>query len=383
MATPEELRRFKNGPTNPQEHIWWNKYSHKNLKKWRYIQDPLADACTEKIDLRRNPTRLLEQVEEEAQRQGGCFQAFLDFYDPANVPGWVNFEKMETGRRFYRRYQPLQGLVLMCSSLIEGYAHAKPAQVLVATGRLNQDVSRRIFETGQMLHNMQADSGLRPGSVGVRTIMQVRLLHSAVRQWLKSSSNWDNNKWDLPINQEDMSMTTLGFDLMVVRGMEKLGLKITRDEHISMHYFWRYAGYLLGVDEALLPSSIEEQEILALHLTTHLYAPTPDGEKLAKSLLRDMSNLPGSLFNYDYLLAVSGYLGGPVLRRDFHLKSRVSSGAAVFLTRKMVGLSNRPVRLLPDIALQGIEHFNFRVARGAIKEGLGGDPADFGFKVIA
>ena len=64
-----------------------------------------------------------------------------------------------------------------------GYAHNKPSQVLVATGRLQKDVSRRIYETGQMLHNIIGDDGLRPGGLGQLTLMEVRLLHAAVRQF--------------------------------------------------------------------------------------------------------------------------------------------------------------------------------------------------------
>src|SRR5690606_23512288 len=98
--------------------------------------------------------------------------------------------------------------------------------------------------------------------------------------------------YDLPINQEDMAGTVLEFDYMVVRGLKRLGLRVSDEEHRAMHYFWRYAGYLLGVDEALLTSTVEEQEVLALQLTAHLYDPTPDSEALAKALLRDMANKP-------------------------------------------------------------------------------------------
>ena len=43
--------------------------------------------------------------------------------------------------------------------------------------------------------------------------------------------------------------------LMVIRGMKRLGCYLTETEHAAMHYFWRYAGYLLGVREELLTES--------------------------------------------------------------------------------------------------------------------------------
>src|SRR5690606_15536664 len=197
------------------------------------------------------------------------------------VPGWVDFDDLDCGRRVFLRYGPLQGLVLLCSSLVEGYSYNKPAQVLVSTGRLQKDVTKRIYETGQLLHNMVGADGIRPGSAGHRTLMEVRLLHSAVRQFLWNSGKWDAEKYDQPINQEDMAGTVLEFDFMVARGIERLGVRLADTEKRYMHYYWRYAGYVLGVDEALLSSTIEEQGVLAMQLMSHLYSPTADSEKLA------------------------------------------------------------------------------------------------------
>lgn len=380
MALPEELARAALGPQTPAEVIWFNKYSHENLQQWRYVQDDLADQCAAAVG-RMCPTGMLEEVERRAKMEGGCFQQFLDYY--AAVPAWVDFDKMELGRRTYVRYAPLQGLVLMCSSLVEGYAHNKPSQVLIRTGRLQKDVSRRIYETGQMLHNIQGPEGLRPGSIGVRTLMSVRLLHAAVRQFLKDSPRWDVAALDLPINQEDMAGTVLEFDFMVVRGMKRLGLDITREEHESMHYFWRYAGYLLGVKEELLTTTIAEQEVLALQLTTHLYDPTPDGESLAKALLRDMSRKPPFNIPEDVLLAFSRYLVGEQLATDFHIESTVPAEVAVRAVKAAVAASSRAHRLLPDFALRQMEKWSQEMGRKTLAAGLGADPAKWGFKALA
>lgn len=378
MATPSELARIAAGPQTPQEMIWFDRYSHERLQQWRQMQDPEADACTVLMEYQK-PTGLLTEVERRAKEEGGPFQAFLDHCH--TVPDWVDFEKMELGRRTYRRYAGLQGLVLMCSSLVEGYAHNKPAQVLVSTGRLQKDVSRRIFETGQMLHNMVGPEGIRPGSIGHRTIMEVRLLHSAVRQFLKGK--FDTDKYDQPINQEDMAGTVLEFDFMVVRGLKRLGLQVTRQQHESMHYLWRYAGYLLGVREELLTSTIEEQEVLALQLTTHLYNPTPDSEALAKALLRDMSNKPPFNVPYDVLLAFSRYLVGEKVANDLNINSSIPSAVAVRMVRAAVTAASLGDRFMPDRILRRVENFSFEMGRRAIETGLGGDTANWGFKAIA
>lgn len=381
MATPEELARIEAGPKTPAERIWFDKYSHDRLQAWRQVQDPEADACTEQLEFQK-PTGLLSEVERRAREEGGVFQAFLDHC--YTVPEWVDFDLMELGIRMYRRYSVLQGLVLMCSSLVEGYAHNKPAQVLVSTGRLQKDVSRRIYETGQMLHNMVGPDGIRPGSVGHRTLMEVRLLHSAVRQFLKRQpERFDTARYDLPINQEDMAGTVLEFDFMVVRGLKKLGCSITREQHEAMHYLWRYAGYVLGVREELLTSTLEEQEVLALQLTTHLYSPTRDSEALAKALLKDMSNRPPFRLSYDALLALSRYLIGDKVADDLNINSSMSSRAAIQALRGVVGTMTRVVPMLPDPVLKRMEAMNFSLGRKVLSMELGDNPATWGFKAIA
>ena len=380
MATHHEKNRIDQGPRTPQERIWWDRYSHENLQQWRQKGDPLADRCIEQIG-RGKPSGMLDEVEKRAQTEGGVFQDFLDHC--YRVPRWVNFQGMELGRRTYQRYGPLQGLVLLCSSLVEGYAHNKPSQVLVATGRLQKDVSRRIYETGQMLHNIAAPDGLRPGGIGHRTLMEVRLLHAAVRYHLLHHGKWDCDAYDLPINQEDMAGTVLEFDFMVIRGMKRLGLKISRAEQESMHYFWRYAGYLLGVDEDLLTTTIEEQEVLALRLTTHLYDPSPSSEMLAKALLKGMANRPPFHLPEDVLLAFSRYLIGDQVADDLNLRSSIPAAAAVRGVKAAVMAASFTHRLFPDFILKAIESRNHRVSRQTISAGLGDTPVSWAFKNMA
>ena len=141
MATPQEISRFERGPQSPRERVWWDRYSHERLNAWRQVQDPLADRCAAQIKFTR-PSGLLEEVERRAREEGGDFLAFLDHCH--TVPSWVDFDAMELGRRMYRRNGALQGLVLMCSSLVEGYAHNKPSQVPVSYTHLTLPTNREV-----------------------------------------------------------------------------------------------------------------------------------------------------------------------------------------------------------------------------------------------
>ena len=380
MPMPEEYVRIQQGPQSPQERIWWDKYSHSNLEKWRNVCDSQADDCTALIK-RGRPSAMLDEVEQRARTEGGVFKTFTEHC--YRVPGWVDFNILEQGRRVFLRYAPLQGLVLLCSSLVEGYTLNKPAQVLVATGRLQKDVTKRIYETGQLLHNMVGKDHVKPGSIGHRTLMEVRLTHSAVRQFLWAGGKWNTQAYDQPINQEDMAGTVLGFDFMVSRGIKRLGVNLSEEEQRLMHYFWRYAGYVLGVREELLTQTLEEQLVLALQLTTHLYNPTPDGEALAKALLRDMSGEPPFGLSEDMLLAFAEFLGGAVLAKDFHFNPSMSARIKVRLIRQLIRAASVGRYLTPDFLQRIIEGKNHELRRKNIFDGLGGNPSHFAFKGLA
>jgi len=380
MPTPEELERIKQGPQTPQQRIWWERYNHKKLEEWRQVCDEQADACTALIK-RGRPSDMLDQVETLARSEGGVYQQFIDHC--FQVPGWVDFDILEQGSRVFKRYAPLQGLVLLCSSLVEGYCYNKPAQVLVSTGRLQKDVTRRIYETGQLLHNMVGKGHIAPGSAGHRTLMEVRLTHSAVRQFLWNSGKWDAEKYDQPINQEDMAGTVLEFDFMVARGIGRLGVNLSDEEKSLMQYFWRYAGYVLGVKEALLPANVDEQEMLALQLATHLYQPTADSEKLAKALLRDMAKEPPFHLPEGVLIAFSELLVGPVVARDINLHASPADRLKVRMIRQAIQLVAKGRFMVPNGFNRLLEQGNHRMRRKNIFQGLGGDPAQFAFRSLA
>ena len=222
-----------------------------------------------------------------------------------------------------------------------------------------------------------------PGSIGHRTLMEVRLVHSAVRQFLWHSGKWDAAKYDQPINQEDMAGTVLEFDFRVARGIEKLGVSLTDYEKRAMDYYWRYAGYLLGVDEALLTATIEEQYMLALQLMSHLYSPTPDSEKLAKALLRDMADKPPFMLSEDLLLAFSEYLLGPIVAKDLKIEATLANRLKVQAIRQFIRTASVGRVLAPDFIQRYVEKGNHLLRRKNIADGLGGDPSQYAFRSLA
>ena len=128
------------------------------------------------------------------------------------------------------------------------------------TGRLHKDTYRRVFETGAMVYDIMIPDGLRLDRRGYRTVLKVRLMHAGVRRLMLRSKSWDLAAFGVPIGQEDMAFTLLMFDVATLRGAQRLGLRISEQQRADHHHLWRYVGYLMGVDEALLPATSGEAE---------------------------------------------------------------------------------------------------------------------------
>ena len=235
------------------------RYSDEAMNRFRQTGDPLADAVAQ--DLKRGkPQHMLQEVIERAKTEGGIYQEFLDHGQ--SVPDWVDWDLIEQARRSQLIFSNQRAITLLVSGLAEGTGLNKAADVLANTGRFKpQKIAKRLYETGQMLHNANSDGGLRPGGAGQHTIMEVRLLQAMVRKLLLAHG-WDVDTLDVPICQEDMLFTICEFDFLAVRGMERIGAHLPREQRVAIHHFWQYVAWLNGVDVDLLSATPEEEEYL-------------------------------------------------------------------------------------------------------------------------
>ncbi len=58
--------------------------------------------------------------------------------------------------------------------------------------------------------------------------------------------------WGRPMNQFDLAMTNLAFSSVVLLGIRALGIFPSKQETESFLHFWRYVGWLMGIDEKWL-----------------------------------------------------------------------------------------------------------------------------------
>lgn len=355
---------------------WTHRYSPARLQRWREVCDPLADEAA--VHLKRaRPSRMLDQLEALAGAGNADCARFLAI--TSQVPPWVEWALVERGRRACLAFSAVRGLGLL-AALMEGYALSRAARVLVATGRLNQDVTRRLHETGQMNHNMSARDGLRPGHVGHRHILEVRLLHAMVRRYVRERG-WDVARFDEPINQEDMAFTVIEFDHLAVRGMARLGACVSTEDRHAMHHLWRYAAWLHGVDDELITRSPEEQTFQYEAIRAHQLAPNEDSRALAAAVLAGIAGQPPFNLSERALRALTRAMLDDDLRLAYGLRPDRVADAAVMALRQWNRAATFAHYRVPGAA-RIAERFHFTLGRRALEQELG-DASKRAFRGVA
>lgn len=208
------------------------------------------------------------------------------FAELDRVPPWVDWSALDAGGELLMRSGPFGGMVLGAGSLILGYASPGGNKPLVFSGRLKETAARRLDETSRFVQAVCRPGGMKRHGDGFKITVKVRLMHAEVRRMILRSGRWDEARWGKPINQHDMSATTLLFSLAVLEGLRMLGLEIPGEEAEQYTQLWRYVGWVMGCDRDLTPASEYEARKLAGLIRATQGAPDEDSRALTRALLQ-------------------------------------------------------------------------------------------------
>ena len=152
---------------------------------------------------------------------------------------------------------------------------------------------RRVWETTQFVVDVMSTGGLAPGGMGRRTAQKVRLMHAAVRHLVQSDPNlpWSTSELGLPINQEDLAATLMEFSYVILEGLGRLGIDVTRQQREAYLGTWRTIGGVLGVRPELVPSDIDEASSLTRTIAARQIGRSDEGGKLAAALVEGLQTL--------------------------------------------------------------------------------------------
>lgn len=252
--------------------------------------DPLGDEVVAAIEGTPGGWRLFDEAARRGvERVPGAPAAFRALFDQvSHVPMWVDWESIDRGGSALLRAGPLGGIVLALKSLVTGYASPGGNKPLVFSGRLAEQAPRRLNETARFVQATITPRAMRPHGEGWQITLKVRLIHSHVRRMILKSGRWDAAAWGAPVNQHDQAGTSLLFSMIVLRGLRQLGMRIPFEEAQSYMDLWRWSGWLMGIDQELLPATEAEADRLA----DVLYATQGDADEDSRLLTRALLRSP-------------------------------------------------------------------------------------------
>ncbi len=278
--------------------------THTALNQFRQVSDPLADNAIAELVAESGPEearsifdKLIKEISLPKEQLPPSFQSYWEATN--QLPDWVDPGQISIAQNFFIDHGAKFLVFLYFKSLPLLYSCADGAQVLIQTGRLTQKgreeavFTRRIAETGRFLVDIMAVDGLKAGGIGIQAIQKVRLIHAAIRFFVKNAS-WDTARLGVPINQEDMAGTLMTFSIALTDGLEQFDIHESKDKIEAYIHLWKAVGQNLGIQPALLPDNADQsRSLLELVLKRHSKA-SEAGKKLTQALIQFVEDrLPG------------------------------------------------------------------------------------------
>ncbi len=322
--------------------------SHHDLNRFRLQADPAADEpvraffaagrASEVYEvLRRKPEQLMHQTDE--------LSVFLR--STRGQPAWLDAKKMRTAQALFKAHTAAIMGVLGAFSLPFCYAAAPGNKALYLSDKMRKAPGKRLMDTAQFVQEV-----CQPATpeAFIFAINRTRLIH-AIARWHLHSHGW-NMQWGEPINQEDMAGTNLAFSYLVLLGLQQSGILLTPFEKESFLHLWRYIGFQLHIDEALLPDSFAAARTLTTHIRARNLQHSPEGAALAQELILFYQSLTGAKDVRAIEAQLAWYLGREV---SGYLGIRISPNIYRFVD--LVQQTNVLARLLGR-ALPGLDQFS-------------------------
>jgi len=234
----------------------------------------------------------------------------VEFIQKADIlPAWADRHLMNKGSALFVKHSKMVMNLLGLLSLPYCYTAANGAMVLYLSELITRQTTKRLFDTAIFVWEVMGPDAYEGTGSAYTEILKIRIVHAAVRHHTLLSKKWDDN-WGLPINQEDMAGTNLSFSSIVTRGMKKLGIKVSAEDEEAFLHVWSVIGYLMGLDEDLIPQNKEEADHLDLAIKNREFRASSHGAELTQSLIHHIMSVNTSKATVDDIIGLMRYLLG-------------------------------------------------------------------------
>jgi len=214
--------------------------------------------------------------------------------DLAAHPDGVDRARLERGEVVFLNRSTQFCLILLAKSLPEGYSAPCLGEILSLSGELHHHPYRRIVGVVQLVVNVCAKGGFEPDGKALVTAQQARLLHAGIRRIVPPRLPHYEAKYGKPVNLEDMLATIMGFSLLLIEGMPKLGHTVTEPHAEDLYYVWRVFAVAMGIHPPYeenngewVPANLTEAREFYQSYQRRHYEPDPSKNPHGVALARD------------------------------------------------------------------------------------------------
>ena len=238
------------------------------------------------------------------------------------TPDWVDPDKLNVAAATMRAGGADGLYIARDVALLGGYQFAGFNQTLLRTGALEKGSNTRFAETSQWAIDVIVPGGLALHGPGYRSTVRVRFIHAMVRRHVAAMDDWSSDEWGLPINQTDMAATLVGALIAPSLGGIGLGIIGRPSEYRAIAHLTRYVGWLIGVDDELLPADFTDSVRLLVHTSAALATPDETSLRLAQPMADDplqwqypqLTSLRRRIARSQHLSVSSAFLGARAMR---------------------------------------------------------------------
>ncbi len=215
------------------------------------------------------------------------------FSQTQKIPDWLDYDLLRSGAELCMRSNLDALISLRDYCLMGGYDYAYLNKPLVITEALKKGAVKRLSETLDFWVNVTRYDALEIHKKGYEFAIKTRMIHSYARLSIrKHYKEWDTENWGEPINSWDMMATYIGFSLVFLHSLHKLGNTFSAEEENGLFHLWKYVGYLLGIPENLLPNNRKQATEYFYLWTSVQPSADQDSVLLAHSLLNESLENP-------------------------------------------------------------------------------------------
>lgn len=230
------------------------------------------------------------------------------------IPDWIDEDTIGAGNTVALRGGLFSHILFFLIDLILTH-YTGMARPLAATGKINADY--RLIETATFFAEVNQPGSMMRHSEGFKRAVLVRVMHALVRRRLTDPDHPAFADYDVAgmcISNHDMGGMCWAYSLQIALAFRRFGGEFSDEDMSGLHRYWCYICYVMGVNEATIPKSFEENALFMNYHWASAEAPPPGTQALRDQMLEQFS-VAG---RQSRRLSLAGrYVLAPMFRRMF------------------------------------------------------------------